>query len=132
MHLAHCLKASVTSPEWPFFPPNSGIWILLENPFFFFLLPPLEVEDWWSESYPSFHHFSYLCFPGSFSLSCERRGPLDLHLKSCHRQRSVGMDPLWVKVLYQLRRRSSDGMGIGWPLAPSSQLRADHWPSQPA
>ena len=45
MHLAHCLKASVTSPEWPFFPPNSGIWILLENPSFFFLLPPLEVED---------------------------------------------------------------------------------------
>ena len=45
MHLAHCLKASVTSPKWPFFPPNSGIWILLENPSFFFLLPPLEVED---------------------------------------------------------------------------------------
>ena len=45
MHLAHCLKASVTSPEWPFFPPNSGIWILLQNPSFFFLLPPLEVVD---------------------------------------------------------------------------------------
>ena len=45
MHLAHCLKASVTSPKWPFFPPNFGIWILLENPSFFFLLPPLEVVD---------------------------------------------------------------------------------------
>ena len=45
MHLAHCLKASVTSPEWPFFPPNSGIWILLENTSFFFLLPPPEVVD---------------------------------------------------------------------------------------
>ena len=45
MHLAHCLKTSVTSPKWPFFPPNSGIWILLENPSFFFLLPPLEVVD---------------------------------------------------------------------------------------
>ena len=35
----------MTLPEWPFFPPNSGIWILLENPSFFFLLPQLEVVD---------------------------------------------------------------------------------------
>ena len=37
MYLAHCQKASVTSLEWPFLPLNSRIWILLENPSFFFL-----------------------------------------------------------------------------------------------
>ena len=119
MHLAHCLKASVTSPEWPFFPPNSGIWILLENPSFFFLLPPL-----------SFPHSGHLCCHDSFSLSFERRGPLDLHPKLRHRQRSVGRDPLWVMVSCRLRRWSSDEMERGQPLVPSSWLQVDHWASQ--
>ena len=44
MHLAHCQKASITSLEWPFLPPNSRIWILLENPSFFFLSPLEEVD----------------------------------------------------------------------------------------
>ena len=37
---AHCLRASATSWGWPSLPPNSGIWILLENPSFFFHCPP--------------------------------------------------------------------------------------------
>ena len=95
MHLAHCLKASVTSPKWPFFPPNSGIWILLQNPSFFFHLPLLEVEDLAGESYLSLHHFGYLSSPSPFLPFYKKRGRLDLYPKLPRPQRSVDKGPSW-------------------------------------
>ena len=131
MHLAHCLNASVTSPEWPFFPPNSGIWILLENPSFFFLFPPLEVVDLVEWEPSDFHHFCYLCCLGSFSLSSKMRGLPDLHLKLHHHQRSEDMDPVRVKVLYRRRRWLSNGMERSRPSAHSPLVHVDHWLPQP-
>ena len=131
MHLAHCLKASVTSPEWPFFPPNSGIWILLENPSFFFLLPPLEVVDLAEWELSKLSPLLLPLLPRLLPPFLKRRGLPDLHLKLHHRQRSEDRDPVQVKVPYRLRRWLSDGMERSRPWAHPSLIYADHWPSQP-
>ena len=99
MHLAHCLKASVTSPRWPFFPPNSGIWILLEIHLSFSIYPRWRWRIERNENCLSSPHFCYLYFPSSFFLSCERRSRSDLHLKLLHLQRSADKDPSWVGAL---------------------------------
>ena len=126
MHLAHCLKASVTSPEWPFFPPNSGIWILLENPSFFFLLPPLEVVDLveWelSELLPlRLPLLPRLCLP-----FLQEEGSTRPTSEVASSSEVGGYGPLKVKVPYRLRRWSSDGMERGWPWAYSSLVCVDH------
>ena len=130
MHLAHCLKASVTSPRWPFFHRTLGFGFCWKIRPSFSVYLHWRWRTWQNESYLCSLHFGYLCSPGSFSLSCKRRSRLDLHLKLLHLKRSVDKDPSWVGVFCLLKRWSSDEVERGRTRTLSSQLPVDHWASQ--